>query len=110
LPTFYRVVRRDPPHMQDFTSNRDKGLPPRGPEVDDRSLWEGISVYDSRDRAERQALRYSLGDYIAVLHVDDSERGGVTFKKTLADLHHFTVWGEPAVLVARVQEVLPVRR
>jgi hypothetical protein len=109
VPTFYRIVRTDPPTAADFMSNRDKGLPPRGPEVSDPDLWAGISVYDHRDRAESQARRYQLGAFLAVIELPDNRQpGGLRVSKTLTDPHHHTLWGAPDTLVTLVTRVVPL--
>jgi hypothetical protein len=47
VPTFYRIVKTDPPTVADFLSYRAQGrrLIHDTPEL--RRSWEGVSVYDS---------------------------------------------------------------
>jgi hypothetical protein len=109
VPVYFRIVKTNPPQPDDFTSNRDKGLPQRGAEVGDPSLWTGISLYDSRDRAARQARRYRLGGYVATLDIPDSTSSDSDqVRKTLGDPHHYTLWGEPAHVLSLVVRVDPV--
>lgn len=102
----YRIVRTDPPTSADFLSNQARGLAPRRAELRDRALWSGLSVYDRQDAARAIALRFpKLGSYIATLQVSDDST--IRYRKTLGE-NHYTIWGEPAVLLASVVEVAPV--
>jgi hypothetical protein len=47
-----------------------------------------------------------LGRFIAVVQVE--EGGPVTFERTTRTPGHFTLWGDPATLLARVRAVVPV--
>ncbi len=106
--TFYRIVAGRAPTADDFRSNRDKGLPPRGPELADPSLWTGFSVFDRREAAATRARRYGLGTHVAALRlpqewVDDPRR----VRKTLG-ARHFTVWATFPELEPFITDVTPV--
>jgi hypothetical protein len=102
MPTFYRIVKTDPPQVADFTSREARGLPPQGrPQV--HRLNSGISVFDSLEEARRTGARFPwLGEFIATLLVEDDDP--VNWEKTLGPAH-FTVWAAPTVLLARVVSV-----
>ena len=106
--TFYRIVAGTTPTMEDFRSDRDKGLPPRGPQLEDLSLWTGCSIFDRREEAAKRARRYGLGTHVAALRlprewVDDPLR----VRKTLG-AHHFTVWATFPDLEPFLVDVTPV--
>ena len=72
IRTFYRTVRADPPTLDDFASNRSKGLPPPD-DPERRRLWDGLSCYNTQTQARRNALkRPSLGRYIAELQIPEN--------------------------------------
>jgi hypothetical protein len=104
---FFRLVRRDPPTRADFLSNKDKGLPPRGPEVDDPAEWAGISVFDTRERAERLARRrnLALGAFVAELRIPAD--AAVIARKTFGP-GHWTLWGTAELFVRLVVDTRPV--
>ena len=104
---FFRIVRGSRPTRQDFLSNKDKGLPPRGPEIDDPAEWAGISVFDTRERAERLARRrnFALGAFVAELRIPDD--APVLVRKTFGP-GHYTLWGVPPVFLALVVDTRPV--
>jgi hypothetical protein len=64
------------------------------------ALWDGISVQNTLAQARRK-VRVSprLGSYVAILRV--STDGPVRFRRSLGP-GHFTLWGEPEVLLALV--------
>jgi hypothetical protein len=104
---FFRIVHRNPASREDFLSNRDRGLPPRGPEIDDPAEWAGISVFDTLERARRLALRrnLALGAFIAELHV--AEDAPVIARKTFGP-GHYTLWGTPETFVDLVVDIHPI--
>jgi hypothetical protein len=66
---FYRIVRTDPPGLQDFTSNRALGKQvPLDPEQ--AALWDGLSVQSTLAQARRRRRASPmLGICIAVLRI-----------------------------------------
>jgi hypothetical protein len=106
VPSFYRIVLTDPPTLYDFQSNKERGraLPT---DLDERRLWEGLSVYATESQARRKARGMpALGGFIAA--VDLPERGPIRYERTLRSSGHHTVWGDAALLLSRVVSVVPV--
>jgi hypothetical protein len=109
MATFYRILAGEAPTANDFRSNRDKGLPPRGPELADLSLWTGLSLFDQREEAERRARRYRIGTHLAVLDLPAWWVADPTcLRKTLGP-SHFTAWGTFPEFEPHIREVVPVR-
>ena len=104
--TIVRVVRTNPPTQADFTSNQARGAAPRGAEVQQPELHSGLSVHDNARTAVETALRFrQIGGYLAVVRV--SVGGTTRLSKTLG-AGHYTLWGDPAALLAAVVAVVPV--
>jgi hypothetical protein len=103
---FYRVVKSDPPTLEDFLSSEARGHPP----PDDRSrraVWDGISVFSTEAQARRKArVSPALGGYVAALYVVDG--GPVRYKRTLGGDGHHTLWGTPSTLLGLVVSVAPI--
>ncbi|MDP8923143.1 MAG: hypothetical protein M3O34_09750 [Chloroflexota bacterium] len=100
----HRIVRTDPPTLDDFLSNLARGRPvPDDPE--DARVWDGLSVYSTAAQARRK-LRTSpvLGSFIAVLRVPLD--GSTRIERTRGEGHH-TIWGDPAMLMGLVVAVEP---
>jgi hypothetical protein len=108
IPTFYRVVKTNPPEVTDFFSRVQLGwrLPPDLSPPEAR-LWEGVSVQDSEEGARAMATRYPrTGQFIAQMEI--SGGGSVSYEKTRGR-GHFTLWGDPAVMIECVVSVVAVR-
>jgi hypothetical protein len=105
IPTrvVYRIVHTEPPTEADFLSRKALGnSAPR-----DVRLWDGISVYDRVEAAQRQADRFPhLGRFIAALRLP--EDGSIRVEKTLSNRNHYTLWGDAVSMLARVENVVPV--
>ena len=104
---FYRIVKTNPPLLDDFLSNQGRGIRP----LDTKSLtlwvWTGISVYATSSQARRMARRYPRhGTLMAVLEIEPG--APVQAERTLSTPGHHTLWGEPADLLARVIAVEPL--
>lgn len=105
--TFYRVIRRRVPGRIDFTSNTAKGRQPPRTDPETLQLWDGVSVYDDLATArERARALPGMGRFLAAVLIEPG--APLRVAKTLRDPHHYTVWGEPGALVARVVSVVPV--
>jgi hypothetical protein len=106
--TFYRIVRNDPPSLDDFKSYLELGIPLRREDPEARRMAAGISVYSQRRQAARRArLRPSLGRFIAELVIPDGSV--VTFQRTGLEHGHHTLWGPAELLLSyTVAPVLPV--
>ncbi len=104
---FHRTVQADPPTADDFLSNRAKGQPQRNAEKFNPALWDGISVMDTLDRAQKRAREFPQhGAFIAVLRIPPDAR--ITATRTLRTPGHYTLHGAPADLLACVAEVIAV--
>ncbi len=107
MPTFYRVVKTDPPTEQDMLSLVAQGRRPRRTDPKALRQAEGLSVYATPDGARATARRFwpRMGTLIAMLDVP--EGGPIAYELT-GDDGHYTLWGEPAAILATVQQVIPV--
>lgn len=102
----YRIVRANPPTIDDFLSDdaRGRGSLSDSPEI--RRLRGGRSLFGTEAQARRRARAFPmLGRYIALLEIPDD--GLVQIERTLGPGHH-TVWGAPEVLLAAVAAVVRV--
>jgi hypothetical protein len=92
---FYRVTRARRATRADFTSNRARGLRPRGPELRDPELHDGLSLYrDPRDAHATAQDFPRLGRYVQ--QVDVPLPSGITGRQTPGRYpSHWTLWGEP---------------
>src|SRR5436190_12539075 len=62
---FYRIVRGNPPTLDDFISNAAKGRPLRDSDPEARRLWDGISVQATEAQARRRVRQCpALGRYM----------------------------------------------
>jgi hypothetical protein len=103
----YRIVAAMPHTRNNFLSYAalEKPLPEgASPAIADR--WQGISMYDSLDRARAVAIRFGLGAYIAALDLTDDRPFRI--ERTGQRPGHYTVWGDPDMLFARVIAIIPV--
>ena len=104
---FYRVVGSDPPKLDDFMSQKAKGIPMARPDPEVALLWDGISVNATEAQARRRALAQPyLGAYIAELVISESDP--ITVRRTGTSRGHHTLWGDAADLLARVNRVVRV--
>ena len=104
---FYRLVRSNPPSLDDFRSNKAKGIPLARPDPEVALLWDGISVYATETQARNQArAKPWLGAYVAELEIADGDP--VTFRRSGTGRGHHTLWGEPAALSTRVLRITDV--
>ena len=102
----YRIVRANPPTLDDFLSDdaRGRGSPSEPPEI--RRLRSGRSVFQTEAQARRRARAFPvLGRYIAVLEI--TADSPVQIERTLGPGHH-TAWGAPELVLAYVVAVVPV--
>lgn len=101
--TLYRIVKTDPPTVDDMKSNAAKGSQPRGNDPEVRRLWSGISLFDSIERARRQAGRgpWHGNAYIAELRIPID-----TFQlESTRGQGHYTLWGLPHAILSYVTQV-----
>ncbi len=99
----YRTIGRSEPREWDFQSDHGKGRP-RGPQQDYID-YVGLSVFGTEDAARENAVRFPK----LIVRVQLEEGCGFMIARTYADVdEHYTVWGDPEELLARVE--LPVSR
>jgi hypothetical protein len=104
--TLYRIVKTDPPTLEDFRSDEARGKPFVHADPARRRLWSGLSFHGTAAQARRTGRRYRThGAYIAAVAIE--EGAPVRIERTLGP-GHYTVWGEPAALLARCSAVTPV--
>ena len=104
---FYRLVRSNPPTLDDVTSQKAKGVPMARPDPEVALLWDGISVYATVTQARNQArAKPWLGAYIAELAISEGER--ITFRRTGTGRGHHTLWGDPVELLACLTRIVDV--
>ena len=102
---FYRIVRSDPPTLDDFRSYEELGIR-TGSDDPETRLRRGISVNATEAQARRRARGLPvLGSYIAALAI--AEDGPVRYERTTRSPGHYTLWGPPAALLASVVRVVP---
>jgi hypothetical protein len=115
----YRLVHfADPADLallEDFKSNAAKCQPPKGREQRQFLIYGGLSVFKTRaqamarrqrivDRLARPGVELRIGDYVARVVLrgpcfaveDRNEPSG-----------HFTIWGDPFMLVHAVADTYP---
>lgn len=101
-PPLWRTVRTNPPTEADFLSFKARGLARRSGPIEQ---WEGVSTFDNPAIAADMARRHHQGDYLARLDLDPA--GPIRWEKTRG-AGHYTIWGTPAELLARVVEIVPL--
>lgn len=106
----YRSVRANAATVEDFTSNAAKGKPiPQNLPPDLHWLWDGLSMYETVQQAERSASRNPrLGAFVAAVKLPDDGRFHVL--RTTASEGHHTVWGIPGELLQCVIHIQPISR
>jgi hypothetical protein len=107
VPTFYRILKTNPPTEADFLSYAALGRPLRRDTPELRRSWEGVSTYDTLDAARAiVANAPRIGRFIAELEI--GEDGPVAFEQSGADPSHFDLFGTAADMLSAVRRVLPV--
>jgi hypothetical protein len=107
---FFRIVKSNPPTLEDFTSNAAKGrpIPPHLPS-NLHWLWDGLSMYETETQAERAVRRNPrLGGFLVELVIPESEPFQVL--RTTPSAGHFTVWGTPEELLQCVAHIRPIQK
>jgi hypothetical protein len=104
MPTFYRIVRTDPPTEVDFASHRALGRRLRRDTPALRRSWEGVSVTSTEAAIRDLARRLpQLGRFIAVLSIPD--HGPVRYEQSGESPAHYDLFGEPRDMLAAVVTV-----
>jgi hypothetical protein len=105
---FYRILEGPMPRLRDFTSFQALGRPLRRQTPELLRRWSGISVYETEEQARAMAVwRPSIGRFIAAVRI---EEGAPIRVEQTGDpaTGHYTLWGEPSELLARVVSIVPV--
>lgn len=99
----YRIVLTDPPTIDDMRSYEELGIPLRRDDPESRRLARGISLFDSLERARKQARRKPwLGNAFIVEMVIPAGRFQI---EPTAGPGHYTAWGEPGAMLDCVRRV-----
>lgn len=103
---FYRIAWTDPPTMRDMLSQAALGRQPRENDPETLRRWQGISLFDSVERARRIGKRFPWNGnaYIATLAIPS---GRFQIEQT-GRRGHYTLWGEPHDILATVTDVQPI--
>lgn len=103
---FYRLILGAEASKSDFLSGEALGdREPRDREM--VRLWRGISVLNTEAQARSRGRGMPwLGRFIAVLEIPDD--GRITYQRTGTSRGHFTLWGDPLVLLRCVVRVVAV--
>jgi hypothetical protein len=106
---FYRIVKTNPPTIWDFLSHQERGVIFRRPlDAEALRISTGVSVYEDEEQARSTAelFRRKHGRYIAAAEID--EEGPIHWERTTANPGHYTLWGKPEEMLARVRSVVSV--
>jgi hypothetical protein len=105
--TFYRIVKGDPPKLEDFMSFQELGRRPRDPnDPEVRRRWDKVSVWGEARRAHQWArLHPRLGGYIARLDLPDTSTIAV---EASGPTGHYSLTATAAELRQYVTSVVPV--
>lgn len=104
--TFYRIIRAEVATVEDMRSYSELGIPLRRTDPESLRLANGISLFDSLERARKQARRKPwLGNaFIAQLVIPDDR---FPIEKT-AGTGHYTLWGDAHDILKYVRRVTHV--
>ena len=89
---FFRLVKHNPPVLDDFKSNLALGKEPRNPSADLLRRWDAISVTATEELA-RELFRLHgprLGRFIADFEVDERDMRNVEEDADMPG--HFELW------------------
>jgi hypothetical protein len=90
----YRIVRTNPAQIRDFLSERARGAPLKFETARALRLWDGLSVYRTREQAAvRATMTPRLGQYVAELAVPLD--GSIELELDNGRNGHCTSWGDP---------------
>lgn len=101
--TLYRIVWTNPPTVDDMRSHQSLGIPLRRNDPESLRRARGISLFDSLERARKQAQRKPwMGKaFIAELTIP---AGRFLIEQT-ASAGHYTLWGEASAILRYVRRV-----
>ncbi len=99
----YRIVRTNPPTLDDMRSYKELGIPLRRADPESLRRATGISLFHSLERARKQARRKPwMGNaFIAELAIPVDH---VRVEET-ASAGHYTAWGDADAMLDYVRRV-----
>lgn len=104
---FFRIIASAEATLDDVRSKAELGEPLRDDTPENRRLWQGISVYATEAQARRKGRASPrLGRCIARIELPDDSP--VIFERTTTSSGHYTLWGDPAVILGCITDVIPV--
>jgi hypothetical protein len=108
--TVFRIVRigdvEDPAFVDSFRSHAELGLPPRGPEAVHEVIYEGVSVFETREAATETARKWpQIGQYVAELRL--THETGVLYLRW-GPSGHLTLWADALTLTGTAVDTMPV--
>jgi hypothetical protein len=105
--TFYRFVATDPPALRDFFSNFQLGRPRRPHAGETEDEWRGLSVFDSVEAARVMLVRVPRFPLRRLAWLEVPDDAPVRVEKTFGP-GHYTIWGDPQVLLDAVVSVVQI--
>jgi hypothetical protein len=104
---FFRLVATNPPTLADFLPRAQSRRVVPEDSAGQRRLWQGISAYATEAQARRKGrVSPALGRFVVRLEIDDDDP--ICWARTTSSSGHHTLWGDPAILLARVTAVVAV--
>lgn len=86
----YRVVRFNPPNLDDFTSPHEQGRNLQNPTPERQRLWRGLSCYATEVQARNKARKVpALGAFIVRLSIP--LQSGILVERTGGSTGHHTI-------------------
>jgi hypothetical protein len=92
----HRITVREAPSVHDFLSNRDKHDPQMPGEY--WFIYVGLSMFETSTQAEAIRDRFRQGQHVAAVPLYEDH--GLMLARTRRTPGHYTVWGDPEVLLA----------
>lgn len=82
-------------------------MPPRRGSPEERFclIHNGVSFFRTRRQAEKVAMKYELGDYIAEVHLQPDQ--GICLAEW-GSRGHVTAWGDAVKLACMTADIVPV--
>jgi hypothetical protein len=107
--TFFRLMRSSDPLREDFLSYVALGVPLMDDSPETRRLAEGISVNATLAQARSRARAIpSLRNLHFVAELSIPDDADIRIERTGRARGHYTLWGDPDVLLRYVIAVFPV--
>ena len=106
---FFRFVATDPPTVRDFFSNFQLGRPRRPQAGETEEEWRGLSVFDSPEAARAMLVRVPRFPLRLLARIELPDDASVRIEKTFGP-GHYTIWGDPQVLLDAVIAVTRIER